>query len=39
MGTTTEIANLTVGSSHFTDVQIALTRQIGAFTKNGSMVH
>jgi hypothetical protein len=35
MCTTTEVANLTVGSSHFTDVQIALTRQVGAFTKNG----
>lgn len=35
MGTTTQAANLTVGSSHFTDVQIARTRQVGAFTKNG----
>ena len=35
MGTTTQVANLTVGSSHFTDVQIARTRQVGAFTKNG----
>jgi hypothetical protein len=34
-GTSVPIADLTIGSRHFSNLQIALTRNVGAFGRNG----